>query len=71
MEAARLKLIRMALNSGQLEKQDEKVPLEVNVHEEGDEVTLTLFNRDRKAPMAFLTHMQETAMSKYDPNGPE
>lgn len=42
MEAARLKLFRIALNSGQLERRDKKIPLEVNVHE-GDEVTLTLF----------------------------
>lgn len=64
MEAARLKLIRMALNSGQLEKQDKKVLLEVNVHEEGDEVTLTLFNRDGKAPIVFLTQPQ-MALSEY------
>ncbi|KAK9970281.1 hypothetical protein ABG768_026236, partial [Culter alburnus] len=71
METARLRLIRMALDSGELERRDEKVPLEVNVHEDGDEVTLTLFNRDGKAPIAFLTHMQEPSTTKYDPNGPE
>lgn len=35
METARLKLIRMALDTGELEFQDEKVPLEVNIHEDG------------------------------------
>lgn len=71
MENARLNLIEMALSSGELDRRDETVPLEVCVCEREQEVTLTLSNRGGKAPIAFLTHTQEAPMLKYEENGPE
>ncbi len=38
MEAARLKLLRMALESGELERRDETLPLHVCVTEQDEEV---------------------------------
>ncbi len=71
MEQARLKLIRMALNSGELERRHDSLPLHVHVTEQEDEAMLTLSNEDGKAPIAFLTHQQEAAMKRYDQNSAE
>ncbi len=71
MEQARLKLIRMALDSGELERRDDSLPLHVHVTEQEDEAMLTLSNEDGKAPIAFLTHQQEAAMRRYDQNSAE
>ncbi len=70
MEAARLKLLRMALESGELERRDETLPLHVCVTEQDEEVTLTVSNEGGHAPIAFLTHQQE-AMRRYDENSAE
>ncbi len=71
MEQARLKLIRMALDSGELERRDDSLPLHVHVTEQEDEAMLTLSNEDGKAPITFLTHQQEAAMRRYDQNSAE
>ncbi len=71
MEQARLKLIRMPLESGELERRDDSLPLHVRVTEQEDEAMLTLSNEDGKAPIAFLTHQQESAMRRYDQNSAE
>lgn len=71
MEKARLKLIRMALDSGQLERRNDRVPLCVHVTEQEQEVMLTLSNQDGRGPIAFLTHQQEATMRKFSENGPE
>ncbi len=71
MEEARLKLLRMALESGELERRDETLPLHVCVTEQDEEVTLTVSNEGGRAPIAFLTHQQEAAMRCYDENSAE
>ncbi len=71
MEEARLKLLRMALESGELESRDETLPLHVCVTEQDEEVTLTVSNEGGRAPIAFLTHQQEAAMRRYDQNSAE
>ncbi len=71
MEEARLKLLRMALESGELERRDEKVPLHVCVTEQDEEETLMVSNEGGRAPIAFLTHQQEAAMRRYDQNSAE
>lgn len=40
MEEARIRLVRLALDSGELEQRDETVPLHVHVTEQDEEVTL-------------------------------
>lgn len=55
MEQARLKLISMALESGELERRDDSLPLHVHVSEQEDVAMLTLSNDSGKAPAAFLT----------------
>lgn len=71
MEQARLKLISMALESGELECRDDSLPLHVHMTEQEDEVMLTLSNEGGKAPVAFLTHQQEATMRSYEENSAE
>ncbi len=61
----------MALDSGELERRDETLPLHVCVTEQDEEVTLTVSNEGGRAPIAFLTHQQEAAMRRYDQNSAE
>ncbi len=55
MEQARLKLISMALESGELERRDDSLPLHVHVSEQEDEAMLTLSNESGKAPITFFS----------------
>lgn len=71
MEKARLKLIQMALQSIELERRDDHVPLSVHVAKQDDEAMLTLANYGGKGPIAFLSHQQEPAMKKFSENGAE
>lgn len=61
----------MALNSGSLERRDEALPLYIQVSEEEEEVTLTLWKAEERCPIAFLTHQQEAAMKHFDENSTE